>query len=231
MTEIMILSVPLLIFVLFIPRLRQQIKLNRWKNQHNLTRHFPVYQQLYQPINGFALSRQARRMNDALEYLYGEIEFLPFIALLSLTKPNRQTVFYDLGSGTGKAVIACAMVFPVKKSCGIELFQPLHQAAQSRKNSLSECSGYSEAANTVSFIQDNFLNCAWQEATLIFINATAFIGETWSALNQKLQSLAIGTIVITTTKPLCAGDAFELIQTTRVEMSWGWVNAYIQKRR
>lgn len=230
MTGMIILLVPLLILAVLIPKLRRYIKINRWKKQLKLTQHFPVYQHLYHQLNGFALSRQARVFGDAIEYLYGEIEFLSFIALLSLTKPNRQTVFYDLGSGTGKAVIACAMVFPVQKSCGVELFQLLHQAAESRKIMLAECPDYCETAKTISFIHGDFLTCSWRDATLVFINATALIGETWKQLNQKLQQLAAGTIVITTTKTLCAGDAFELIYTTRVEMSWGRVNAYIQKR-
>ena len=68
----------------------------------------------------------ARQKQDAIEYVYGEIEFLPFIALLSLDKPDSKTVFYDLGSGIGKAVLACAMVYPVHKSVGVELLPELY---------------------------------------------------------------------------------------------------------
>lgn len=71
-----------------------------------------MFQNLYEDVDGYSISRKARVKMDAFAYTYGEIEFLSFIALLSLVKPNENSVFYDLGSGTGKAVIAAAMVYP-----------------------------------------------------------------------------------------------------------------------
>jgi hypothetical protein len=147
----------MIIFLLFYPRWYRQILIKKWYRGLNLYQHHLVYKQLYANVNGFILSRQARSQHDAIEFTYGEINFVSFIALLSLTKPNINTVFYDLGSGTGKAVLATAMVFKVHKSCGIELFAELHHAALDQKHRLQASVDYQERAKKINFIHANFL--------------------------------------------------------------------------
>lgn len=104
------------IILLFYSPKQQKRKIRRWQDALAISKHLAVFQQLYADVNGFALSKKARLGGDAFEYVYGEIEFESFTALLSLCHPNSSTIFYDLGSGTGKAVLACAMVFNVKKA-------------------------------------------------------------------------------------------------------------------
>lgn len=226
------LSITLLLLalsILFFSYWRQQLAIKRWRKALAIDKHLANYQLLFADINGFVLSREARATQDAMEYTYGEIEFIPFIALLSLTKPNQNTVFYDLGSGVGKAVFACAMIFNTQKSCGIELFPLLHHAAVKQRLSLEQIPSYQGIANSIHFINADFLNTDFSDATLIFMNATAFFGDTWEAINQHLRQTKPGTIIITTSKKLsCAG--FNLIKMTMVQMSWGPVKAYIQQR-
>src|SRR6185437_5745051 len=72
---------------------------------------------LYKGLNTSGISKQERkRLNiedDA--FVYGEIEFLPFYTVLNKTKPQSGDVFYDLGSGAGKAVFVAASFFNIKK--------------------------------------------------------------------------------------------------------------------
>ena len=201
----------------------------RWYRSLDLKKHQKNFDALFQGINGFALSQLARKKEDAMEYTYGEIEFLPFIALLSLVKPDQNTVFYDLGSGTGKAVLACAMVYPIKKSCGIELFDELHQSACEQKNHMQTIQDYQQKAQAIDFICNNFLNADFSDATLIFINATALFGQTWDDLIQRLRQLKTGTLILTTSKKL-PSDAFEIKKATRIQMSWGVVRVFIFQR-
>ena len=202
----------------------------RWFRALNLKTHQRHFDGLYQAVNGFALSQIARQKGDAMEYTYGEIEFIPFIALLSLVPPDKDTVFYDLGSGTGKAVLACAMVFKVKKSCGIELFEELHQSARDQKKYLERIPEYQEKAQTIDFIQTNFLQADISDATLIFINASALFGDTWGALLQRLRRLKPGTIILITSKKLSC-DVFETKKETLIQMSWGVVKVFVFVRR
>ncbi|MCC5014337.1 MULTISPECIES: hypothetical protein [Legionella] len=215
---------------LFLPLWRRQIKLQRWRKSLSLNKHYKVYRQLYANVDGFALSKVERTKQDAPEYVYGEIDFESFIALLSLGKPGPSTVFYDLGSGVGKAVLACIMVFDVKKSCGIELFSSLHHCAQQQQQRLTCIRDYETKANRIKFIQGNFLETSVADANLIFINATAFFGETWLAISQLVEQIQPGALVITTSKTL-RSDLFTLETVTQVKMSWGIVKAYIQQRQ
>ena len=219
----------LMVFILFmvLAPYRQRFRIWRWQKHIGLDKHLTVLHTVSAECNGFQLSREARAESDALEYVYGEITPKAFVALLTLVKPNGSTVFYDLGSGTGKAVLACAMLFDVKKSCGIELFPNLDQAAKQQLQHLKKLVNYQHAADKITFICGNYLHTCFDDATLIFISATALFGETWAQLNQRLERLPPTTLVITTTKPLLS-QQFTLLQQTRAEMSWGIVNVYIQ---
>lgn len=218
------LCLAMLFYILF--HLWTKVKIRRWRNQLNLQKHQKAFQQLYSHINGFALSQQSRLNGDAPEYIYGEIEFCSFIALLSKMQLKNNTIFYDLGSGTGKAVLACAMVFNVQKSCGIELFKLLHHAALHQRRQLLIRPEYSHLNRKIEFIHSDFLKVNISDATHIFINASAFIGETWNRLNEHLAKNASKATIATTSKPLNS-PAFYLKDETRLQMSWCIVRAYI----
>lgn len=219
----------LLIFIHFY-RKKKMLNIKRWKKSLNLEEHSHIFHELYQHVDGFSISKQARQKQDAIEYVYGEIEFFPFIALLSLAKPDNNTVFYDLGSGTGKAVLACAMVYPVKNSIGIELLPELHQEACNRTKQLASIKNYKEQAQKIKFILGSFLEVNLNDATLIFINATTLIGAIWTHLCARIDQLPHLNSVITTSKPLISSHFF-LFKSTLIQMSWGIVKVYIHHRK
>jgi precorrin-6B methylase 2 len=218
--------------ILFVVQVRQWIenyRIVRWKKSLNLQQHMTVFEKLFTAVDGFMLSRKARQKHDAPEYVYGEIDFTSFVALLSLVNPDKETVFYDLGSGTGKAVIACALVFPIHKAVGIELFSELHHCATLQKKRLSEEPQYSLAASKIEFIHGDFLHADLDAANLIFINATALFQPTWGILCARLLSLKHVKTIITTSKPLVSAQ-FNVTQYTKIQMSWGVVVAFIHTR-
>ncbi len=207
------------------------IKIYFWKRRLRIPTHLYWIQQVSADLDGFALSKAARQTEDAMEYVYGETDLTAFAALVGLIPLSADSVFYDLGSGTGKLVLFMAMLFPIKKSCGIELFSSLHQAALLQKMRLSECQHYHANMEKVDYIQDSFLNTDLTDANIIYINASACIGETWLSLNQKLKNLPRCQTIITTTKPLSILCTYKLTHTTWVQMSWGNVQAFIHTRR
>ncbi len=228
MNLLMIFALTMCAFFLIYPHWKRRTIIKRWYHSLNLPQHLATHQHLYQTVDGFALSKRARLIGDAMEYTYGEIDFVSYIALLSLTNPNPSTVFYDLGSGIGKAVIASAMVFKMQKCCGIELFELLHQQALHQLTLLKEMPDYRDKADIIQFIHKDFLLADFNDATLIFVNATAYFGETWERLMLRLKQMSSETLIITTSKKL-PPDAFTLLSTTTVRMSWGLVSAYIQR--
>lgn len=217
----------LLFIKLTLPQLVNNRRLTKWRRAVNLQNHYQVYHSIYATVNGFALSKNNRMINDAPEYVYGEIEFEPFLALLSLCRLSADSIFYDLGSGTGKAVLACAMVYPVKKSCGIEILPNLHQCAVQQQQKLRAIPGYAAKAATIDFMQQDFLQANIVDATHVFINATAYFGETWEKINCLLNQVKAGTVVITSSKQLTAASKFTLKKSTIAAMSWGVVAVYI----
>ena len=224
------LLIPLFIIMsLLCPHVWRKFTIWRWRRAFAIDKAESVFKSLYLNVNGFALSREARREQDAIDYIYGEIEFTSFIALLTLVKPNQNTLFYDLGSGTGKAVLACAMVFKMQKCVGVELFKPLHDIACQQSFALHAFPNYVPTTLHIQFIHDNFLNISLHGATLIYINATGFIGETWTMISNRLEQTASCVTVISTSKPL-KSNAFIVSKVTAVQMSWGVVKAYIHQR-
>lgn len=208
---------------------RHKRRLNRWRQSLELDHHQAVFNNLYARADGFQLSKSARQGKDAIEYVYGEIDFESFIALLSLCKPDSSSIFYDLGSGVGKAVLACAMVFNVQKSCGIELFESLHHCAERQRQHLAALAEYADKAQVIELLQTDFLNVPLSDASLVFVNASAWFGEFWEKTSHHLEQLKPGAIVISTSKALVS-NAWQTIHITPVKMSWGIVNAYIQQR-
>lgn len=204
-------------------------KIKRWRKALSINKHQRMFEQLYHEVNGFALSHTARLHSNAMEYIYGEINFESFAALLSLCKPNKDTVFYDLGSGTGKAVLTCAMLFNVQKSCGIEWFASLHEAACKQQKKLLGMADYSQKAGSICLVQGDFLKHSFMDATLVFINATTFFTAVWQRISQHLAELPAKTVIISTSKALDS-PLFVTKHVTPVTMSWGVVNAYIQER-
>lgn len=201
------------------------------KELKSLDDHADIFHKLYEDVNGYQLSYQERqKLTDSAEYTYGEVNFLSFVDLLSLTKPDSNTVFYDLGSGSGKAVITCAMAYPVKKAVGVELFTPLYAAACEKTKQLATLPGYSEIAQKISFMQGNFLEeHSFDDATLIFINSTT-MGGIWDALCERVNKLPHLDKVITLTRQLIS-DKFVPEITTTVQMSWGEVTAFVHSRK
>ncbi|MDP1603480.1 MAG: methyltransferase domain-containing protein [Legionella sp.] len=217
------------IAILIIGHWWPRLKLKRWRKALALDKHERALNEIYAPVNGFLLSKAARKSNDAFEYVYGEIDFESFVALLTLCKPDEKTCFYDLGSGTGKAVLAFTMVFDGYKSCGIELFSNLHYCAQTRQQRLSQLNDYRTKATHITFKHSDFLDVSFPDATLVFINATAFFAERWLQISRHIEQVKPGTLVISTSKALDS-NLFITKTVTPVRMSWGVVNAYIQER-
>ena len=230
-----ILLILFIIFLLLFHSVQQRARRSRiqlWQDSLNLTVHAQIFNQLYNGVDGYSLSRLARQnqTEDAIEYTYGEIEFLPFVALLSLVKPDCDTVFYDLGCGVGKAVLACGMVYPVRKSVGIEILPELYSSACAQIKKLATNPDYKDRMEHFQIIKSNILDADLKEATLIFINSTTFFGTTWERVNSLLSNLPQIKTVITTSKPLQNSD-FKLKNSTKLQMSWGVVPVFIHVRK
>jgi hypothetical protein len=91
------------------------------------------------------------------EFVYGEFDAMFFAHVLDRAHalyfenlPNKQPdwtdkVFCDLGSGTGRLVLAAAALHPWKKCSGVELLENIHKAAE---ENLNKCRIQDESSST-----------------------------------------------------------------------------------
>lgn len=217
-------------------------KLRDWMGLQNSGREFQLNEQIFQTLyhgvdaSGVSRAERNRLKIDSDEFIYGEIEFPAFVAILDSVQPKQFERFYDLGCGVGKAVFAAALCYEFDKTCGIELLPGLYNIANRQIENLQRivslhgpqfAQSYQSKINSIRFINEDILNCDFSDADIIFINATCFNPTTWVAIVQKFLLLKVGARIIMTTKKL-DNAAFRTIYNTQYLMSWGMnsVNAY-----
>ena len=89
-------------------------------------------------------------------------------------------IFLDLGSGTGKPVISMSLMHKFKKLTGVEFLQNLVKLSQQIKETYNKTIKEKieknkklfsfETPNIVEFIQGDFFNLSWEDASIIFAN-------------------------------------------------------------
>jgi len=187
-----------------------------------------IFADLYANIDGAQLSKKERALlkmeNDNL--VYGEICFDSFAMMLAVVQPKATDVFYDLGSGIGKAVFCSALLYPWKKCCGIELLPGLHRVSI---DLLEKCNSLSDLKAPIEFIQGNLLENDFSDATVIFINATGFTAECWRLIMNKLHALQKGARIIVSSKKI-SESLYQLLDAKMYWMSWGWASVYIYQK-
>lgn len=155
----------------------------------------------------------------------------------------REGNFYDLGSGTGKAVIAMALIQPFKKSIGIEYLENLinlsisiqenyDQTINEKFNRYNQLFKF-ENPNKIEFIHGDFMKQSWEDASIIFANSTCFsLGMMSNIANKANKECKSGTIIITFTKRLTTLSLdWELKNGFRRLMTWGVATIYVHKRK
>ncbi|RLN51892.1 hypothetical protein BBJ29_005765 [Phytophthora kernoviae] len=179
------------------------------------------------------LSNEARKSSNLIKtsYVYGEILFFPFADIVRWIAPSlpEYAIFYDLGSGTGKAVIAASLVHPFDQAIGIELLEPLVHCAEKRKTSLEKLK--SPLLKTdIDFITGNLLTTKWEGGDVVFCHGTCFNDKEWAEISLAAEKLKQGAFFISTSHVLRTG-LFEVVKSLNFAMSWGTATVYIHRRR
>lgn len=213
--------------------------LQNHSQQETIKKTLHFLESIYKKINAEAISRRDRRRQSLMDdaYVYGEIDFLSFILILEKTKPQSGEIFYDLGSGAGKAVFAAALSYDFSKVYGIERLPGLYKLAQIQINKAvtlahltpSWIKNYLLKIKTIHFINGDFLQQDIADGDIIFINATCLNYYTWEKVVHKLTALKQGSRVIVTTKKI-SNEQFSLLYHDFELMSWGMnsVNIYLK---
>ena len=151
--------------------------------------------------------------------------------------------FYDLGSGTGKPVLAMSLIYHFKKLIGIEFLENLFKLSLGVKQNYDKTIenkfvNYKqlfsfETPNQIEFLQGDFLKHSWEDTSIIFANSTCFTETMMKNIaNKANKECKTGTIIITFTKRLTSLSIdWELRDGFRRLMTWGIATIYIHRRK
>lgn len=179
------------------------------------------------------IERESKCMLGKTSLTYGEIDEENFTTILMRTccgSKQQTKIFYDLGSGTGRAVFAARLTQDFTVIRGIEILETLHAAALSSKVAFEELTMASLVVpNCVSFINKALLDYDWSDGDVVFANSTCFDGDLMNKISSQGEQLRPGALFITFTKALTSLK-FELLERSQQSMSWGPATVFIQRR-
>lgn len=208
-----------------------------WYNTLHYDRCVRIINRLYKDTHPYRLSieeRKAKGLAEDSTLTYGEVTFYNFVRILESAKLAPGQIFYDLGSGSGKAVMIAGLVFNLAKACGIEKLESLYDLSVSVCNRLYQIPEYqqffSDQKTQFEFIQGDFLEHDISNADCVFINATCFRNEIWTKIANRLVLLPSGCRVIIASQALPTGIDFALTYCNSHLMSWGMSRISIYER-
>jgi SAM-dependent methyltransferase len=194
-----------------------------------------VFDTLYGGVNGYIISSQARNKLSFHDksHTYGEVIPDTFHKVLTAVKPKKGEVFYDLGSGTGKAVMMAALMFPFAKTVGVEILKDLHGTAESIKARFDteikpHLDNYPKDQE-IEFINGDFLQVDFSQADVVFAHSTCYHDELWSMLQRKFLEVKVGARVIMVTKTMHSPHLKPLLND-EFQMGWGRATVYAFER-
>ncbi len=155
--------------------------------------------------------------------IYGEVEFASFYRVLRKINAEPGKTFYDLGSGTGKALFVARLTQDFAKCIGIEILHSLHVQAEkivARFNAAYKDNLTLGQNQYAQVYEGSFLDFDWSDGDVVFANSTCFSDELMLSLSKQAENLKPGSIVVTFTKGMTT-QAFELLERKRYRMSWG----------
>jgi Histone methylation protein DOT1 len=171
---------------------------------------------------------------------YGEIDFVS-IGEIFYTIQERYGdlpqggIFYDLGSGIGKAILAAALLGNFSECRGIEILSGLHEIAlklidEYNNNFTGHVLKNSDLWTVMPrlrSIKGDVCQDDWSDAAFIFVNSTCFSEEMMAFISGV--PVPVGTFAVSLTRPLHA-TSWAQLETVVKKMSWGEATIYIQRK-
>lgn len=193
-----------------------------------------IFDELYQDVDGLALSREGRGRLGYYDqsHFYGEVLIDSFYEILNRSNPKEGEIFYDLGSGLGKAVLLAHLFYSFSECVGIEIIPELFGKScdiLDRFNRIfREQINQRKKLGSVRYMNADFHSVNFLDADVIFANSTCFYPEIFTLLGRQFERTKKGTRIIVLTNPFFL-ENFQLYHTDRYEFSWGHEYVYFYK--
>jgi hypothetical protein len=198
-----------------------------------------VVEMLYKNIHTFSFSFKGREEQklEGSQFVYGEITPAAFYAFISKANPKPGEIFFDLGSGAGKAVILAYLAFDFAESNGIELVNSLYDASVVLKETLPQLNIMKDELDdlknkSISFLNGSVTEISCQHADIIYMNCTTWSEDTLDVLfNKQFSQLRPGTRILSVDKciaTLMPDHSVKLMDTQPYTFSWGTAQLHTQ---
>ncbi|MSU75404.1 MAG: hypothetical protein EXS55_02745 [Candidatus Magasanikbacteria bacterium] len=195
-----------------------------------------IFNELYADIDGYALASKGKQTLGRYDshLTYGEITWDTFLDIMAEVQyRNNHKIFYDLGSGLGKAVIAAAMLGNFTHVLGVELLTELHHAAKKILFRFNKTARPHLAAHNrgvvVDYIHKDLFDHDWSDGDVVFMQTTCFNESLMERLEEQAENLKPGSLVVTLSKYL-RNPSFKIITQKKYPFGWGEATVFIHKK-
>lgn len=214
-----------------------------------------IYDEIMRPFPttlGKAVSKKEREAKDNKDstLVYGEITFEALgtviekikkiygkpnegsSGVLGILQEGQRGVFYDLGSGTGKPVVAAAIAHTFDICYGIEILEGLYSVSLDVLNAYNTRGKAKLNRTTDTHVQmtlGSFLSFSvkdWRDADVVFVNSTCFDENIMLQLAKLARGLKKGAFFISLTKQI-PSEEFAVLEYSMYKMSWGEATIFI----
>jgi SAM-dependent methyltransferase len=190
-----------------------------------------IYSQCSFSIASSASLMERKNKGISKDLTYGELtDIYPLVTIFDilrndyalLTEDCRDNLkFCDLGSGSGRPVIAAALIFPFSCVVGIELLEGLYELSMEALQKFR--SMYETAGHRTHFFLGSITDLSvhnWTDSDIVFCNSTCFSGELLEQVSHIASSMKKGSVFISLTFSLCDSAGFNLLEIHRLPTSW-----------
>lgn len=154
-------------------------------------------------------------------YAYGETPLSTLEKIVTQCQITSQDHWLELGSGRGKGCLWMEH-FVGCQVTGVEWIAAF--VRQSRF--LASLYGFKQAT----FLCQDFAEAPFRKATVVYLYGTCLPEAQIASLLRKMETMAIGTKVITVSAPLVS-SSFRLERSFSVWYPWGRTNAYLHRKK
>jgi Histone methylation protein DOT1 len=196
----------------------------------DMAQKFDLFKSVFSSVEGSSISQSERkRLNCSgkSEFTYGEIDFVHMAPVFGLCNPRPGEVFWDLGCGAGKCMVAMGLLYPeLAKVCGVEYLDKLYESC---KNTVDHLNNLNSQLPEFKVFHGDMLKVDWSDADILFSSSICFPNELIEGILEKCHSLKKGARFITL-KSFPSNDIFEVKYSIRVKMTWGKTGVYVLEK-
>mmetsp|Transcript_31599 Transcript_31599/g.100319 ORF Transcript_31599/g.100319 Transcript_31599/m.100319 type:complete len:273 (+) Transcript_31599:444-1262(+) len=171
---------------------------------------------------------------DTRSFVYGEVSFAAFyeVLLAATAGMPRLGKFYDLGSGTGRAVFEAVLAVDCDIFVGIEILPRLHAAACTVAETYVDRVEPLLARAPIIRLYNGDITAGqfdWADGDLVFANSTCFEQTLLRDIARVAERLKPGARIITFTVALTS-LWLRVVYKKKFNMSWGPATVYIHQK-